>query len=55
MASKVETILEEIKGLSLLEASELVRRWKRLSACRRSSGSGDDGGRRSRCGGRGSG
>ena len=26
MASKVETILEEIKGLSLLEASELVKK-----------------------------
>ena len=26
MASKVETILEEIKGLTLLEASELVKR-----------------------------
>src|ERR1035438_4633182 len=26
MASKVETILEEIKGLSLLEASDLVKK-----------------------------
>ncbi len=26
MASKVETILEEIKGLTLLEASELVKK-----------------------------
>jgi large subunit ribosomal protein L7/L12 len=26
MASKVETVLEEIKGLSLLEASELVKK-----------------------------
>ena len=26
MASKVETILEEIKGLTLLEASDLVKK-----------------------------
>jgi len=43
--SKVETILEEIKGLTLLEASDLVRRWKKPSASlRRRPRSGGGGG-----------
>ena len=35
MASKVEAILEEIKGLTLLEASDLVKKMEEASACRR--------------------
>ena len=53
MASKVESILEEIKTLSLLEASELVKKARR-SVRRFSGGSGSrDGGGRRRSGGRG--